>query len=51
MMAYNNNNHGIIISIVIIIICGDLNMLDSWEVAVLGGVALLEETCHCVDGL
>ena len=25
---------------------GGLNMLGPWEVALLGGVALLEEVCH-----
>ena len=25
-----------------------MNLLGPWEVAVLGGVALLEEMCHCV---
>lgn len=28
---------------------GDLRMFGSWEVAL--GVALVEETCHCVGGL
>ena len=30
--------------------CGDLNMLGP-GVALLGGVALLEEVCHCGGGL
>ena len=30
--------------------CGGLNMLGPWEVALLGGVALLKEVCHCGDG-
>jgi hypothetical protein len=30
---------------------GGLNMLGPWEVALLGGVALLEEVCHCGGGL
>jgi hypothetical protein len=29
--------------------CGDLNMLDLWEVALLRDVALLEEVCYCRD--
>lgn len=31
--------------------CGDLNMLGSWEVLLLGGIALSEEACHCVGRL
>jgi hypothetical protein len=31
--------------------CGDLNMLGPWEVALLEGMALLEEVCHFGDGL
>jgi hypothetical protein len=27
--------------------CGDLNMLGPKELVLLGGVALLEEVCHC----
>jgi hypothetical protein len=30
---------------------GGSNILGPWEVAFLGGVALLEEVCHCVGGL
>ena len=30
--------------------CGGLNVLGLWEVALLGGVALLEELCHCLSG-
>lgn len=30
--------------------CGGLNMLGQWEVAPLGGVALLEEVGRCVGG-
>jgi hypothetical protein len=26
--------------------CGGLNMVGAWEVALLGGVALLEKVCH-----
>jgi hypothetical protein len=26
-------------------------MFDPWEVALLGGVVLLEEVCHCGSGL
>jgi hypothetical protein len=33
-----------------IVHCGCLNMLGPWEVALLGGVALLKEVCHCGDG-
>ena len=28
-----------------------LNMLGPWEVALLGGMAVLEEVCHCVGEL
>jgi hypothetical protein len=28
-------------------LCGSLNMFNPWEVALLRGVALLEEVCHC----
>jgi hypothetical protein len=31
--------------------CGDLNMLGPREMALLGGVALLEDMCHCGVGL
>ena len=31
--------------------CGGLNMFGPWEVALLGGVALLEEMWYCVGGL
>jgi hypothetical protein len=31
--------------------CGGLNMLGPREMALLGGVALLEEVCRCVGGL
>jgi hypothetical protein len=31
--------------------CGGLNMLGPWEMALLGGVALLEEVCHCIGSL
>ena len=31
-------------------ICGGLSMLGSWEVAALGGVALLEEVWPCRSG-
>jgi hypothetical protein len=30
--------------------CGGLNMFGPWEVALLEGVALLEEVCHGGDG-
>jgi hypothetical protein len=30
---------------------GDLNILGPWEVALLRGVASLEEVCHCVGRL
>ena len=32
-------------------LCGGLNTLGPWVVALLGGVALLEEVCHCVSRL
>ena len=32
-------------------LCGSLNMLGAWVVALLGGVALLEEVCHRGGGL
>jgi hypothetical protein len=31
--------------------CGGLNMLGQWEVALLRGMALLEEVCLWVGGL
>ena len=31
--------------------CGRLNVLGPWEVALLGGVSLLEGFCHCEGGL
>ena len=31
--------------------CDGLNMFGPWEVALLGGVALLDEVCHCGVGL
>ena len=38
-------------SYVFIIPCDGLNMLGPWEVALLGGVTLLEEVRHWVGGL
>jgi hypothetical protein len=31
--------------------CSGWNMLGPWEMALLEGVALLEEVCYCVGGL
>ena len=30
---------------------GGLNVLGPWKVALFGGIALLEEVCHCGSGL
>jgi hypothetical protein len=34
----------------VVSICGGLRMLGPWKEALLGGMALLEEVCHCVGG-
>jgi hypothetical protein len=39
-------NHSLILTIVY---CDDLNMLGPQEVALLGGVALLEEVCYWME--